>query len=146
MLDLVRRKIAAIEAGELANPSILAALYASALPLVRYVARAVADDSPASATLVDEIARWTEEYLTTTWPERFPEGSRRARDAAAVLVAQSAGSIVLHEHVARLMGLEAWTDILSPRISLAQLDVYEAVGESIASGLGSELRSVIGEE
>ncbi len=146
VLDLVRRKIAAIEAGELANPSILAALYASALPLVRYVARAVADDSPASATLVDEIARWTEEYLSTTWPERFPEGSRRARDAAAVLVAQSAGSIVLHEHVARLMGLEAWTDILSPRIGLAQLDVYEAIGESIASGLGSELRAAIGEE
>ena len=53
---------------------------------------------------------------------------------------------MLHEHVARLMGLEAWTDILSPRISLAQLDVYEAIGESIASGFGSELRSAIGEE
>jgi AcrR family transcriptional regulator len=146
VLDLVRRKIEAIEAGELANPSVLAALYASALPLVRYVGRAVADHTPASAALVDEIARWTEEYLTTTWPERFPPGSRRARDAAAVLIAQSAGSIVLHEHVARLMGLEPWTDILSPRIGLAQLDVYEAIGESIASGLGGDLRAAIGEE
>jgi AcrR family transcriptional regulator len=146
VLDLVRRKVAAIEAGDLANPSILAALYASARPLVRYLARAVVDRTPASATLVDEIARWTEDYLTTTWPERFPVSSRRARDAAAVLVAQSAGSIVLHEHVARLMGLEPWTDILSPRIGLAQLDVYEVIGESIASGLGSELRAAIHHE
>jgi AcrR family transcriptional regulator len=140
VLELVRRKIAATEDGEITNPSFLAAMYAAAPPLVRYFGRAVVDGSPAAATLVDEIVAGTEAFLATTWPERFPPGSRRTRDAAAVLVAQSAGTIALHEHVARQMGLEAWKDIVSPRIGLAQLDVYEAIGEYASSGFADQIR------
>jgi AcrR family transcriptional regulator len=142
VLELVRRKIAATEDGEITNPGFLAALYAAASPLVRYVARAAVDGSAAGAALLDEMAAGSEGFLTTTWPERFPAGSQRTRDAAAVLVAQSAGTIVLHEHLARQMGLEAWKDIVSPRIGLAQLDVYEAIGEYVASGWGEQIREV----
>jgi len=145
VLELVRRKIAATQDGEITNPGFLAALYAAAPPLVRYLARALVDRSPAAATLMDEVVAGAESYLTATWPDRFPSGSQRTRDAAAVLVAQSAGTIVLHEHVARQMDLEAWTDIVSPRIGLAQLDVYEAIGEAVASGFGDRLREAAAE-
>jgi TetR/AcrR family transcriptional regulator, regulator of cefoperazone and chloramphenicol sensitivity len=143
VLDLVRRKIRATETGEITNPDFMATLYAMAPPLVRYVARAVVDGSSAGAALVDEIAAGTAQFLSATWPERFPSGSPRTRDAAAVLVAQSAGTIVLHEHVARQMGLRPWRDIVSPRIGLAQLDVYEAIGEFVAAGWGAQIRDVV---
>ncbi|HET8527163.1 MAG TPA: TetR family transcriptional regulator [Actinomycetota bacterium] len=143
VLDLVQRKVAATEDGRIASPDVLASLQEQALPLVRYLARAFVDGSPAGATLVDEIAEGTERFLSATWPERYPPGDRRTRDAAAVLVAQSAGTIVMHEHVARRMGLVPWKDVLSPRIGLAQLDVYDALGEFVASGVGEQIREAV---
>jgi AcrR family transcriptional regulator len=140
VLELVRRKLRATQGGDLTNPTFLAGLYAAAPPLMRYVARAVFDGSSAGAALLDEIAAGTEEFLTITWPERFAPGSSRTRDAATVLVVQSAGTLVLHEHVARRMNLDAGQDIGSPRIGLAQLDVYEALGEYVASGFGERIR------
>ena len=92
------------------------------------------------------MAAGTEGFLSGTWPERFPPGSARTRDAAAVLVAQAAGTLILHEHVARQMGLDARNDILSPRIGLAQLNVYEALGEYVSSGFGDKIRAAIGRD
>lgn len=143
VLTLVRRKIAATDDGRITSPGVLAALYAGARPLARYMARAVADGSSAGAALMDEMAAGTEQFLSRNWPQRFPPDSSRTRDAAAALVAQSAGTIVLHEHVARRMGLEPWTDVLSPRLGLAQLDVYESLGEFVASGWGDEIRDAV---
>ena len=143
VLELVRRKLDATRDGQITSPTFLAALYSSAPTLVRYVARAVADGSGAGAELFDDLAAATEEFLTTTWPDRFPAGSARTRDAATVLVAQAAGTIVLHEHVARRMGLVAWDQIATPQISLAQLDVYEALGEYVTSGVGESVRRAL---
>ena len=139
VLELVRRKLRATRDGELTDPGFIAALYAAAPPLVRYVARAVFDGTEAGSALFDELASGTEGFLSGTWPERFPTASSRARDAAAVLVAQSIGTLVLHDHVARRMGLDPWT-VVSPRIGLAQLDVYEALGEFVASEYGIGIR------
>jgi AcrR family transcriptional regulator len=143
VLDLVRRKVRAYEEGQLTDPTFLAQLYAAGRPLVRYLARALAETSPAAEALVDELVERTELFLTATSPERFPAGSTRARDAATALVAQSAGTIVLHAHVARLMGLVPWEDILSPRIGLAQLDAYEVIGELAASEFGDRARQAV---
>lgn len=143
VLELVRRKIRATQTGEITEPGFVAALYATAVPVVRYLARAVVDGSGAGSTLMDELVEGTERYLSANWPERFPPGALRTRDAATVLVAQSAGTLVLHEHVARLMGLEPWTDIASPRIGLAQLDVYEAIGGWVGSGFGEQVREAV---
>ena len=143
VLGLIRRKVAATADGRITDPSFLGALYASAGPLARYVARAVADASPAGAALMDEMAARTEEFLSNTWPERFPRGSSRTEDAATAIVAQGAGTLVLHEHVARRMGLEPWADVVSPRIGLAQLDVYEALGEFVSSGWGDQIRDAV---
>ena len=143
VLELVRRKLEATRDGQITNPSFLAALYSAAPRLVRYVARAAADGSPAGAELFDQMAAATEEFLTRTWPDRFPPGSVRTRNGATVLVAQAVGTIVLHEHVARRMGLVAWDQIATPQIALAQLDVYQALGEYVASGFGERIRDAV---
>jgi AcrR family transcriptional regulator len=145
VLELVRQKLDATRDGQITNPAVLASLYSSAPALVRYVARAVADGSGVGAELFDHLAAATEEFLTGAWPDRFPVGSARARNAATALVAQSAGAIVLHEHVARRMGLVAWDQIATPQIGLAQLDVYEALGEYVSSGVGERIREAMEE-
>jgi AcrR family transcriptional regulator len=143
VLDLVRRKLAGTRDGQISNSTFLAALYSSAPALIRYVARAVADGSAAGAELFDEIAAATEEFLSGTWPDRFPDGSTRVRDAATALVAQTVGTIVLHEQVARRMGLVAWDQIAAPQITLAQIDVYQALGEYVTSSLGEGIRAAV---
>jgi AcrR family transcriptional regulator len=140
VLDVVRRKIEAARDGTITDPGFLAGLYSAAPPLIRYVARAVADASAAGAQLLEQMATGAEEFLTHTWPDRFPAGSVRTRDAATALVAQAAGTIVLHEYVARRMGLVPWDEIATPRIGLAQVDVYEALGAYVAAGFGERLR------
>lgn len=140
VLELVRQKTRAVRNGELANPEVLGALYSAGPPVVRYLARAAVERSSGAVTLMDEMVAVSESFLSTTWPERFPAGAQRTRDAAAVLVAQAAGPIVLHEHVARQMGLQPWRDILSPRIGLAQLEVYEALGAFVSSEWGARVR------
>src|SRR4029450_12450938 len=90
VLDLVRRKLAGTRDGKISNPTFIAALYSSAPALVRYIARAVADGSTAGAELFAGMAAATEEFLSGNWPDRFPAGSTRMRDAATALVAQTA--------------------------------------------------------
>lgn len=145
VLELVRRKLDATQDGQITDPTFLASLYSSAPALVRYVARAVADGSGVGAELFDRMAAATEEFLTGTWPDRFPDGSARTRDAATALVAQTVGTIVLHEHVARRMDLVAWGQIATPQIGLAQLDVYQALGEYVSSGVGERIRGAMEE-
>jgi AcrR family transcriptional regulator len=140
VLDVVQRKIEATRDGTITDPGFLAGLYSAAPPLIRYVARAIVDASPAGAHLLEKMATGAEEFLTNTWPDRFSAGSIRTRDAATALVAQAAGTIVLHEYVARRMGIVPWDEIATPRIGLAQIDVYEALGAYLAAGFGERLR------
>jgi AcrR family transcriptional regulator len=145
VLDVVRREIEATRDGTITDPGFLAGLYSVAPPLIRYVARAVGDASPAGARLLEQMATGAEEFLTDTWPDRFPGGSIRTRDAATALVAQTAGAIVLHEYVARRMGLVPWDEIATPRIGLAQIDVYEALGAYVKAGFGERIRDAAAE-
>ncbi|MEJ5913285.1 TetR family transcriptional regulator [Pseudokineococcus sp. 1T1Z-3] len=100
------RKTASVGAG--ADP--LAALRASGdgPPLLRYLARTLLDGAPQVADLVDEMVAdaqvYTEAGVGTgvVRPTDFP------RERAVVLTIWSLGSLVLHEHVSRLLG----TDLL----------------------------------
>jgi AcrR family transcriptional regulator len=140
VLELVHRKLAATRDGRISDPSFLASLFATAPAVIRYVARAVADGSSAGDELFDHIAAGTEGFLSLTWPDRFPAGSARTGDAAAVLVAQAIGTIALHPHIARRMHLVPWEPRATPRIGMAQLDVYEALGEYVSTGPGRDIR------
>jgi AcrR family transcriptional regulator len=143
VLEVVEQKMAAVEAGRLADPGVLGALYAAGPPIMRYLARSVQDGTPAVRRLLDEVAAASARFLTANWPERFPARARRTRDAAALLVAMSLGPLVLHEQVATALELEPWADIASPRIGLATLDVYAAMGDYVSSAPGADLRRAV---
>ncbi len=121
----------------------LAALYATSGPLLRYLARALVDSpaegSPAT-TVFDELTASAEEFLSHTWPERFPPGSARVRDAAAVMAAMHSGTIVLHGHLARRFGVDPLDREHASRIGLAMLDLYASMGEFTTSPAGERIR------
>lgn len=144
-LELVRLKLQAARTGGIANSSFLAGLIADGRPLLRYLARAVAEGSPGVAGLLDDVTASAEAFLTAAWPERYPSGGQRTRDAAAVLVAQGMGSLVLHEHVARRMGLSPQEGAFAPRFGLAQLDVYESLGRYLTAGVADTIREAAAE-
>jgi TetR/AcrR family transcriptional regulator, regulator of cefoperazone and chloramphenicol sensitivity len=130
-----RRTTRGAVSGEITKPEFIADLYDGSPPLMRYLARAAVEGGPAAAALLDEFAAGAEEFLTNTWPERFPPDSQRARDAAAVMCAMHTGVILLHDHLARQMG----TDLEgadATRIGLAMVDLYAAIGEFATSDTG----------
>lgn len=140
---LLHDKLKATADESIGDRQVMAALLQAAPPLLRYLARGLIDGSPAFVEIFDRLVSGAEEFLSSQWPERFPPGAQRTRDAAALLGAMNGGTVVLHPLVARRLGLDPWADISSPRLGLAMLDVYGALGEYVASTVGQEMRESI---
>ncbi|GAA3089422.1 TetR/AcrR family transcriptional regulator [Nonomuraea salmonea] len=121
------------------DPGGLAALYDGSEPMARYLARALVDGSPAADAFFEGAVRVTEEFLTGTWPDRFPAGSAKARDAAAVMSAMHAGTIVLHGHLGRRMGVNVLSGEHATAIGAAMADVYAAMGDFVRSPAGRRI-------
>ncbi|MFW5415687.1 TetR/AcrR family transcriptional regulator [Nocardiopsis sp. CNT-189] len=129
-----------VTGGEIGDPDFLSRMFRQSPLVLRYVARLMVDGSPSAAAFFDSGAEATEEFLSRTWPDRFPPGSGRTRDAAAVMAAMHQATVVLHEHLSRRMG----GDVLAPentaRIGLAMFDVYTSMAEFAASETGAAVR------
>lgn len=137
---LGRRLTAAATAGSLVESGLLAELFATSGPLLRYLSRATVDGSPAAERVFDQLAAGTAEFLGATWPERFPPGSTAAISAAAVMTAMHTGTVVLHEHIARHLGVDPLDSAHTNRIGTAMFDVYAAMADFAASPEGKRIR------
>ncbi|RAV13143.1 TetR/AcrR family transcriptional regulator [Mycolicibacterium sp. GF69] len=143
VVEIFRRRTAqGALTGEITNRQFMADLFEASPLLIRYLARAAVDGGPAADAVLDELAAGAQEFLTHTWPERFPPGSRQARDAAAVMCAMHSGVLLLHDQLARQMGssLEG-TD--STRIGLAMVELYAAMGEFATSDAATQMTDAI---
>nr|WP_156003853.1 TetR/AcrR family transcriptional regulator [Streptomonospora sp. PA3] len=129
-----------VAGGEITDSDFLARMFRHSPLILRYIARAMVDGSPTAATFFDSGAATAEVFLTRTWPERFPPGSDRARDAAAVMAAMHQATIVLHEHLSRRMGADVLAAENSARIGLAMFDVYTSMADFAASDTGAAIR------
>ncbi|WP_370324073.1 TetR/AcrR family transcriptional regulator [Euzebya sp.] len=141
VLELIRFKTTAIDAGRLSDPQVLSILISMAPVVQRYVGRAMVDGSTAIDDLVDQVMSASEAYLSSTWPDRFEPGSPRTRDAAAVLTALNTSTMVLQAHIARRMGIEPFTESTVRRIGQATFDAYEAIADLTASEWWREVRA-----
>jgi hypothetical protein len=79
-------------------------------PLLRYLARVLVDPSPAVADLVDELVDDAEAYMAEGVRTGTLRPSADPRGRAVVLTMWSLGALVLHEHVARLLGADLTAD------------------------------------
>lgn len=144
VIEAFRRRLTkAVDEGELGNPDFMAALGETSPPLLRYLARAGVDGTPAAAYVFDELTGGTVDFLTSTWPDRFEPGSQRAKDAAAVMAAMHCGTIVMHLHLARWLGADPLEREHSARLSMSIFDVYAAMGEFVTSEVGEQVRAAV---
>ncbi|MHA6622152.1 TetR/AcrR family transcriptional regulator [Pseudonocardia sp. DLS-67] len=118
VLDYMR---AGVEEGiardRIGDPAFIAATHATAPPVLRYLARALVDGSPAAATVFDELVAITERYLDGVPAETD------AHTRAVVLTAMRLGPTVLHEHVTRGLGTELFSGPGSTATGRATLDL-----------------------
>ncbi|MFI1462675.1 TetR/AcrR family transcriptional regulator [Nocardia carnea] len=124
----------------LGTPGLMTDLYTTSGPLLRYLARAMIDGSAAAAEVFDELTAGAEEFLSHTWPDRFPPGTARVRDAASVMAAMHSGTVVLHDHLARRFGIDPLDSAHATRIGTAMLDLYAAMGEFAISPTAQRIR------
>ncbi|PKQ26700.1 MAG: TetR family transcriptional regulator [Actinobacteria bacterium HGW-Actinobacteria-4] len=100
------RKIAAMEAGTSLDPLEAFRAQGDIQPLFRYLARTLADNSPHVAALVDELVEDAIAYSQTGIDNGMLTPTDNPRERAIVLTLWSLGSIVLHDHAKRLMGVD----------------------------------------
>ncbi|ASU78687.1 TetR/AcrR family transcriptional regulator [Actinopolyspora erythraea] len=131
------------DSGEITKPDFMEQLFTQSSPVIRYIARAMVEDSEVASALFDTNAGVAEEFLVDIAPERFPAGSVKACDAAAVMTAMHMATVVLHEHLSRRMGEDVLTPKNSPRIGMALFDIYAVMGEFVASSVGEGIRSAV---
>jgi AcrR family transcriptional regulator len=89
-----------------------------------YIARSLADGSPTSGPIFDEMAAATEQWLVRSdgLREDPPAVDRRVR--AALLTAMALGVPLLREHVSRALGMDLFTPEGDRLAMLGLLDIY----------------------
>jgi AcrR family transcriptional regulator len=111
----------ALDDQRLDDPTFIADAYTTATPIMRYLARALVDGSPAAAALFDEMVGLTEQYLVSTG--RFAHESADVRALAAVFTAMKLGATVFLDQLARTLGVTDLAQDGYPRISRAMLAI-----------------------
>jgi AcrR family transcriptional regulator len=122
VLDYLRQVInEGVDQQGVSDPVYLGRVYQGAATVLRYVARALVEGSPAAAALFDNLVALTEEYLANHPPQTTQQTDPKGR--AAVLVAMRLGVWILHPHLMRALGADTLTPQLLARLSAAVLDV-----------------------
>lgn len=75
-------------------------------PILKYLARTIADGSPHVAELIDEMVEDSLSYLTDGIANGLLKPTENLRESAALLCLWQLGTLVLHEHVKRLLGID----------------------------------------
>ena len=102
-------------------------------PLMGYLARVLADDSPAVASLVDDLVDDAEGYIQQGVESGMLKPSDDPRGRAVVLTVWSLGALALNQHLQRLLGVDL-TDpeiTVNPAAAAYIAPVYEIYGEGI---------------
>ncbi|MFC5826596.1 TetR/AcrR family transcriptional regulator [Nonomuraea insulae] len=103
-----------IDKGRLDDPAYVEQTRLSSPPVLRYLARALVDGSPAAASIYDQLVAVTEEFLA---------GREDARGHAAVFTTMQLGIYVLHEHLSRALGTDMFTPESMSRVGSALLNI-----------------------
>lgn len=111
---------------------------ADGLPLLRYLARTLADGTEEVAALLDDLVADAEGYLAEGVEAGLLKPSAYPRQRAAVLLLWSLGALVLNEHVGRLLGADLTADLADPEALAAAGAYFGPVLELYGQGLMDE--------
>lgn len=116
----------------------------TAEPLLAYLAAVVVEDSPAVAKLVDDMVSDAEEYSKQFVEAGILRPTEYPHARAALLVVWSLGSLVMHKHLERLLGVDLTDPEVTskPEFAAYALPLYEIYGEGvIAEPFASKARA-----
>jgi AcrR family transcriptional regulator len=102
-------------------------------PMMGYLARVLADDSPAVAALVDELVEDAEGYIQLGVESGMMKPTEDPRGRAVIISMWQLGMLVLHHHLERLLGVDL-TDLdlgSSPHLAGFVGSVYEIYGHGV---------------
>jgi AcrR family transcriptional regulator len=116
----MRIKEQAVLEGQLANPGFMSAAHPTMLLAVRYLARSLADGSPAAAEMFDEMVGLAEAWLAKHHPGQMSD----PHGYAAVLIAMETGMLMMHEQLSRSLGADVFTATGNLRLTAARIDFY----------------------
>ncbi|MGP4023926.1 TetR/AcrR family transcriptional regulator [Actinomadura sp. 3N407] len=125
VIEVIREVKQEALSGGMANPGFMAIAMRTALPIQRYMARAMTDDSEAARTLFDDAVEFSEEILSRGSPGISEPQTDDLHAYATVMTAMNIGLIVLHEHLSRALGGDVLMGEGYPRMALAMLDIYD---------------------
>ncbi len=125
VMEVIRETKQEALQGGMANPSFLSIAMRTALPIQRYVARALTDGSAAAAALFDEAVAFSAEMLERGAPGMARPDTDDLHGYATALTGMSFGVIVLHEHMSRALGGDVLMGDGYPRMALAMVDVLD---------------------
>lgn len=111
--------------GGMASPGFMEIAMRTALPIQRYIARAMTDGTPAAVALFDDLVLYSKEVLETGRPGVSKPATDDLHAYAAVMTGMSLGLFVLHEHLSRTLGGDVLTPEGYPRMALAMVDIYD---------------------
>lgn len=125
-------KTKAMSAGVSLDP-LAAVRNTSAGPIVAYLAQRLGESSPAVAELVGEMVRDAEVYIERGVASGMLTPTDEPRRRAAYLMLSSLGSLVLHEHVRRLLGVDLMAADLSsdPNLPAYVRTTWDVIGRGI---------------
>ncbi len=108
-----------IDQGQLGRPDFSAEIYHSAPPVLRYLVRALVEESPGSRMIFDRIVELTTPYL------KGRDDSLDPRLRAAVFVAMRLGLVVLSPQLTDAIGAELLSEEGARKVGAAMLDILD---------------------
>lgn len=107
-------KQAAVAEGPHMDPLATLRMIDNSRPLLRYLVRTLSEGGPHVARIIDDIVTDAEAYTADAERAGFIKPSATPRERIVVLVLWSLGSLVLHEQVHRLLGVDFLAEDTSP--------------------------------
>ncbi len=102
-------------------------------PLLGYIANVLTEDSPTVAALVDDLVDDAEEYIEAGIESGMLRPSENSRGRAVVMTMWNLGSLVLHRHLQRLLGVDLTDPAFAkdPSFAAYGAPVYEIYGGGV---------------
>ncbi len=124
------QKSAAMSAGRKLDPFQAIREAYDGTPIIRYLAKTIADSSPHVDALIDEMVDDAVAYMAEGVESGILTPSDNPRERAIVLFLWQMGALVLHEHAKRLLGVDLADDSAASALTWARFSA-EILGKGV---------------
>jgi TetR/AcrR family transcriptional regulator, regulator of cefoperazone and chloramphenicol sensitivity len=124
---------------------LVAEMYDTGGPAMRYLARGLLEGWPGVSKVFDEGVLGTAQWLTESWPDRYEAESEKTRMHAAVMTTLSLGVVALHHHLGRWLGVDPLDAAHLHVTDSALVEIIPLMAEYLASEEGLAMRNALAE-